>query len=101
MRRIKRWLAGQRKQPPPTLNLPSRPPLFVGREAELQQLREVLKVPGSAAAIAGLAGLGKTVLALEFAHRFYRDFEGVYWVQCEGRNLAVMAGDLDMQFGLA
>ena len=57
-------------------NLPADVPDFYGREPELAFLREELdRVPGSAAwytpaisILAGMGGLGKTALALHFAH---------------------------------
>ena len=64
----------------------SRNPLFVGREADLRYLAQVLK-GGSTAAIGqiavatGLGGLGKTQLAVEFVHRYGQYFMGsVFWL---------------------
>jgi tetratricopeptide (TPR) repeat protein len=69
--------------------LPFRPnPLFVGRESELRHLAQVLKGNGIAAigqiaATTGLGGLGKTQLAVEFAHRYGQYFAGgVFWLNC-------------------
>lgn len=68
-------------------NLPFRPnPFFTGREAELEQIRTQLQDTGTAAitqpvSISGLGGIGKTELALEYAHRSYRDvYRTVLWV---------------------
>lgn len=63
-------------------------PHFVGRTAELFALAEALKSPPIMAnvqtgqvAIVGVGGIGKTQLALEFAHRFGRYFAGgVFWL---------------------
>ena len=78
---------------PPIAALPqgSRPvyspnPLFVGRQEDLRNLAKALKAGGAAAigqtaATAGLGGVGKTQLAVEFAQRYGRYFAGgVYWL---------------------
>jgi hypothetical protein len=66
----------------------SRNPLFIGREADLRSLAQALKGDGIAAigqiaAATGLGGLGKTQLAVEFAHRYGPYFAGgVFWLNC-------------------
>jgi tetratricopeptide (TPR) repeat protein len=66
----------------------SQNPLFVGREADLQYLAQVLKGNGIAAigqiaAATGLGGLGKTQLAVEFVHRYGQYFiGGAFWLNC-------------------
>ncbi len=64
-------------------------PDFVGRNQELTALAALLTgdEPASAAllpALAGVGGIGKTRLAIEFAHR-YRDCfpDGVFWLSME------------------
>ncbi len=59
---------------------------FVGREAELEQLRQLVRRAGSvriAASVEGLAGIGKTELALQLVHRLAaeaaRDFSTSTW----------------------
>jgi hypothetical protein len=58
--------------------------VFVGRDAQLGQLGESLAQPGAAVAISGLGGVGKTQLAVEFAHACAEDRAtwggGVFWV---------------------
>lgn len=70
--------------------LPAAVRLFVGREAELCALTE-LADPGRAAgtvvisAIEGTAGIGKTALAVQFAHRVARHFpDGQLYVDLRG-----------------
>jgi tetratricopeptide (TPR) repeat protein len=76
----------------------ARNPLFVGREQELRSLAAVLKGGGTAAigqiaAATGLGGIGKTQLAVEFAHRYGRYFAGgVFWVSCA--DPAVVPGEI-------
>jgi hypothetical protein len=72
----------------------------IGREAELAALRSRLAMEGSVLAAPGMPGLGKTTLALEFAHRHGDDFEAVYWLPCVGGNLASIARELAFQLGL-
>jgi tetratricopeptide (TPR) repeat protein len=72
---------------PPGSRMPlSHNPLFVGREADLRTLAEVLKVGdtaaiGQIAAATGMGGIGKTQLAAEFVHRYGQYFPGgVFWL---------------------
>ncbi len=60
---------------------------FTGREEELRRLEAVLcpaeGEEGRAAvvsqAVAGMGGIGKTQLAVEFAYRYHARFRGVHW----------------------
>jgi hypothetical protein len=64
--------------------LPLRDPLFVGREAELMRVAEML-LASQPLAITGGAGLGKTALAKELAYRLRRQFPaGVFWLESFG-----------------
>ncbi len=59
---------------------PARNPLFTGRDADLKRVAAALKT-GRTVAVAGPDGVGKTQLAIEFAHRFGRFFAGgVFWL---------------------
>ena len=61
-------------------------PHFVGREDELRDLERLLRAGsttaiGQAAAATGLGGIGKTQLAVEYAHRYGRRYPGgVFWL---------------------
>ncbi len=98
-RKIKACLLGLKPSPPPSSNLPQRR-MFVGRSDELLELRKRLAQPGVTVAVPGMPGLGKTSLALAFAHEYRADFETVYWLDCSGQSLAGLAADMERQIGL-
>jgi hypothetical protein len=99
-RAIRTWLLTERPAPPPRVNpLPTRPPLFIGREAELADLRQRLQ-PSKVVGLSGMPGRGKSTLALEFAYRCQSDFESVYWLPCQSQSLPSIASDLSRQLGL-
>ena len=61
---------------------------FTGRDTVLRQLREELRSRGVAVVlqmptIEGIGGVGKTQVALEYAHRFKEDYDVVWWLNCE------------------
>jgi len=64
-------------------------PHFVGREDELQELERHLRAGsttaiGQVAAATGLGGIGKTQLAVEYAHRYGRRYAGgVFWLDMQ------------------
>src|SRR5829696_4299997 len=62
----------------PTAGLPDLGPVLLGRSAELEQLTAALQNPRGPAAlvIAGLAGIGKTALAVAAARRSAAAFPG-------------------------
>jgi hypothetical protein len=68
--------------------VPARNPNFVGRTELLKALRGLLRTSDPdavvrAGAVCGLAGVGKTQLAIEYAHRFAADYSLVWWVAAE------------------
>jgi len=76
---------------PPGSRMPQAPnPLFVGRENEMRDLNRML-TPGSGAlvgvhaAVIGMGGVGKTQLAVEYAHRYGHLYQGgIFWLNFAG-----------------
>jgi transcriptional regulator with XRE-family HTH domain len=72
-----------------------RNPYFIGRESALQSLRQIL-VPGAKTtaltqSISGLGGIGKTQVAIEFAHRYGEHYEAVLWIPADSQEVATAA----------
>ncbi|MGH3834779.1 MAG: FxSxx-COOH system tetratricopeptide repeat protein [Pseudonocardiaceae bacterium] len=88
---------------PAVWNVGPRNPGFVGRDATLVQLRERLRSGGTAVvqALHGMGGVGKTQLAIEYAHRYGRDYDVVWWISAEetgliGEQYAALAVELGL-----
>ncbi|MET3426350.1 tetratricopeptide (TPR) repeat protein [Actinoplanes tereljensis] len=66
-------------------NLARRNPAFTGRDAMLNRLYDTLGSNRRAAvqALHGTGGVGKTQLALEYAHRFAGEYDLVWWIPSE------------------
>jgi hypothetical protein len=89
--------------PRPFIGVPPRIASFTGRKDKLDELDAILMRDKPAAvtqasvgraAVQGLGGVGKTSLAIEYAHRFRGLYAGVCWCPAETRTglLSALAG---------
>ena len=67
-------------------NLPARNPHFTGRSGLLDEIHDRLQGGEQALivqALYGLGGVGKTQLALEYAHRYASEYSIIWWIDAE------------------
>ena len=96
--------------PRPFIGVPPRIASFIGRAEELDRLDAILirDEPATVtqavgrAAVQGMGGIGKTSLAVEYAHRYRKLYAGVCWCPAETRTglLSALAG-LAVTLGVA
>ena len=78
-------------RPTTLFNAPIRNVQFTGREDDLVELRTRLATTGSPVvlsgaspvALQGMGGIGKTQLAMEYAHRFRNAYDFVWWINSD------------------
>lgn len=77
--------------PPAVANIPRRNLRFTGRDWALEELHSRLNQDGggvSRVALRGISGVGKSQIAIEYAHRFGNDYDVVWWVNAGFRATA-------------
>ncbi|MEO5878454.1 MAG: FxSxx-COOH system tetratricopeptide repeat protein, partial [Streptosporangiaceae bacterium] len=103
-----RFPGGGQSSRPVVWNVGPRNATFTGRGGALEQLRDQLLRRGQSVvvpqALYGLGGVGKTQVALEYAHRFGSDYDLVWWISAEFKDqvnlsLAELAGKLGLSVG--
>ena len=70
--------------------VPRRNPRFTGRDDLLTVLQERLmdaERGNAACTLLGMSGIGKTQIAAEYAHRFSPDYDVIWWVNSDDRNV--------------
>ena len=76
---------------PPVWRVPARNAVFTGRDEVLEQLHDRLNSSSVAVvapmALHGLGGVGKSQVALEYAHRYMADYDLVWWINAEQEEL--------------
>ncbi|MCZ7422988.1 FxSxx-COOH system tetratricopeptide repeat protein [Verrucosispora sp. WMMA2121] len=83
-------------------NLPPRNESFVGRGEYLERLRDQLTDGGGPVTLTGGAGVGKSEIAREFAHRFAYDYDVVWWIPAQDRETVQAAlGELAQEINVA
>ncbi|NHC12929.1 tetratricopeptide repeat protein [Motilibacter sp. E257] len=103
------WTPPVRVDPPVARvqKLPSRNAHFTGRGGLIEQLHSRLASGDCSAAVQtlhGMGGVGKTQLAIEYAHRFAADYDVVWWIDAErpvliGEQLTALAARLGLPPG--
>ncbi|MFE2019367.1 FxSxx-COOH system tetratricopeptide repeat protein [Streptomyces sp. NPDC059499] len=93
---------------PRVWHVPSRNPSFTGRAGTLEQMRNGFAASGLQGgppqAVFGLGGVGKTQVAIEYAHRFAADYDAVWWIAAGQpglvrQELAALAVELGLPVG--
>ncbi len=91
---------------PPIWSVPPRNPFFTGRVNLLEEIHRRLGAPavdGAAVGVVpvqGMGGIGKTQIAVEYAHRYANYYQLIWWVNADSPTLT-MTGLLDLAGALA
>ena len=64
-------------------NLPQQNRFFYGREDELSEIAERFLNGASVQGLFGMGGVGKTQIALQYAHIHQADYDFIWWINAE------------------
>jgi len=65
-----------------------RNPFFTGREVILEHIHDTFRTaPTRPQVLSGLEGIGKTHIALEYAHRYQQEYLNILWVKADSRDV--------------
>ena len=70
-------------------NLPAKNPLFTGRKAHLLAINNRFDSLPGPVVLTGMGGVGKSHLALEFAHQNKRNYDLVWWICAEKKKVCL------------
>lgn len=85
--------------PPGAWNIPRRNPLFTGRDDLLCRLHDTF-AQTQTQVISGLGGIGKTQIAIEYAHRYHDEYRYAFWVNASREAIITSFLELAMLLNL-
>ncbi|WBB77395.1 FxSxx-COOH system tetratricopeptide repeat protein [Micromonospora sp. WMMD882] len=93
---------GGRDKPPQVFNLPERARSFVGRDREIDELRDLLLAgPGQPVVVHGPAAAGKTSTVREYVARFWWDYDLIVWIPAaDPRDVRWILADVAHELGV-
>jgi NB-ARC domain len=62
-------------------------PLFTGRNETLTEIHKILKSKSSPVALSGVGGVGKSQIAIEYAHKYMHEYHTVMWLRAGDREI--------------
>jgi tetratricopeptide (TPR) repeat protein len=62
---------------------------FVGRDADIERLRDLLSQSDAPVVLVGMSGVGKSTMALEYLYRFATSYDIVAWISADSEELAL------------
>jgi tetratricopeptide (TPR) repeat protein/transcriptional regulator with XRE-family HTH domain len=74
-------------------HFPAHNPHFIGREEFLKRIHTFLSEGKTTVALAGLGGIGKTQIAIEYAYRFHEDYQYILWATADSQNALALDCD--------
>lgn len=74
---------------------------FYGRDQDISRIHESSSMLGDMCVIHGVGGVGKTLTAVEYAYRYRKSYDCIFWLQADtGPGLAESYGEISHALGL-